>query len=62
MPETRFSETLPEWICAHVDTFAYPCGLLKAIVCDNLEAGAMAANRYEPVVNQSGSPIQIPLR
>src|SRR5207244_4784078 len=49
--EARFSEALPEWICAHVNTFAFLGGVPKAIVCDNLKAGVTAASRYEPGVN-----------
>ncbi len=51
--EARFSEALPEWICAHVNTFAYLGGVPKAIVCDNLKAGVTAASRYEPTVNRT---------
>src|SRR5437870_2220932 len=51
--EARFSEALPEWICAHVNTFAFLGGVPKAIVCDNLKAGVTAANRYEPGVNRT---------
>ncbi|MFI5016205.1 MAG: IS21 family transposase [Hyphomicrobiales bacterium] len=51
--EARFSEALPEWICAHVNTFAYLGGVPKAIVCDNLKAGVTTASRYEPGVNRT---------
>ena len=46
--EARFSEALPEWIRAHVNTFAFLGGVPKAVVCDNLKTGVTAANRYEP--------------
>jgi transposase len=51
--QARFSEALPEWICAHVNTFAFLGGVPKAIVCDNLKAGVTAASRYEPAVNRT---------
>src|SRR6266480_110460 len=51
--EARFSEALPEWICAHVNTFAFLGGVPKAVVCDNLKAGVTAASRYEPSVNRT---------
>jgi hypothetical protein len=54
--KARFSEALPEWICAHVNTFAFLGGVLKAIVCDKLKAGVTAANRYEPGVPPSPTP------
>src|SRR5436190_16102019 len=51
--EARFSEALPEWICAHVNTFAFLGGVPKSIVCDNLKAGVTAASRYEPAINRT---------
>jgi transposase len=51
--EARFSEALPEWICAHVNTFAFLGGVPKAVVCDNLKAGVTAASPYEPAVNRT---------
>ena len=51
--EARFSEALPEWICAHVNTFAFLGGVPKAIVCDNLKAGVTTPSRYEPVINRT---------
>jgi transposase len=51
--EARFSEALPEWIHAHVNTFAFLGGVPKAIVCDNLKAGVTAVNRYEPGINRT---------
>lgn len=51
--EARLSEALPEWICAHVNTFAYLGGVPKAVVCDNLKAGVTTASRYEPGVNRT---------
>jgi transposase len=51
--EARFSEALPEWICAHVNTFAFLGGVPKTTVCDNLKAGVTAPSRYEPVINRT---------
>jgi transposase len=51
--EGRWSEALPEWISAHVNTFAFLGGVPKAVVCDNLKAGVTTASRYEPGVNRT---------
>jgi transposase len=51
--EARFSEALPDWICAHVNAFAYLGGVPKVVVCDNLKAGVTTASRYEPGVNRT---------
>lgn len=51
--EARWSEALPEWISAHVNTFAFLGGVPKAVVCDNLKAGVTTASRYEPGVNRT---------
>src|SRR6516162_4416432 len=51
--EARWSEALPEWISAHVNTFAFLGGVPKAVVCDNLKAGVTTASRYEPGINRT---------
>jgi len=38
--QARFSEALPDWIGAHVDALSFLGGVPKALVCDNLKAGA----------------------
>jgi transposase len=51
--EARWSEALPDWIGAHVNTFATIGGIAQAIVCDNLKAGVTAVCRYEPGINRT---------
>jgi transposase len=51
--EARFSEALPEWICAHVNAFAFFGGVPKTTVCDNLKAGVTTPSRYAPVINRT---------
>ena len=51
--QARFSEALPDWIGAHVDTLTFLGGVPKALVCDNLKAGVTAASRYEPGINRT---------
>jgi len=51
--EARWSETLPDWIGAHVNALAAIGGVPGALVCDNLKAGVTAACRYEPGINRT---------
>jgi transposase len=37
--EGRWSEGLPDWISAHVNTLAAIGGVPRAVICDNLKAG-----------------------
>ena len=48
-----WSETLPDWIEAHVATLAFLGGVPKAIVPDNLKTGITKSSRYEPGVNRT---------
>ena len=48
-----WSETLPDWIGAHVATLDFLGGVPKAMVPDNLKAGITKASRYEPGVNRT---------
>jgi transposase len=51
--EARWSETLPDWIGAHVNTFEFIGGVPKAAVPDNLKAGITKPSRYEPGINRT---------
>ena len=51
--EARWTETLPDWIGAHVNGLAAIGGVPKALVPDNLKAGITKPSRYEPGVNRT---------
>src|SRR5712692_314163 len=51
--EARWSETLPDWIGAHVNALDFFGGVPKAAVPDNLKAGITKPSRYEPGVNRT---------
>src|ERR1700682_4826366 len=51
--EAVWSQKLPDWIAAHVRTFAYFGGAARQTVSDNLKAGITKASFYEPVVNRT---------
>lgn len=45
------SQSLPDWISAHVEAFAYFGGVTAQLVCDNLKAGVTKPCRWEPALN-----------
>lgn len=49
--EGTWTQTLPDWIGAHVRCFAFMGGVHEIIVPDNLRAGVSSACRYEPDLN-----------
>jgi transposase len=51
--EARWTETLPDWIGAHVNAFIAIGGVSKALVPDNLKAGITKPSRYEPGINRT---------
>jgi transposase len=51
--EATWSQTLPDWIAAHVHAFAYFGGAARQTVSDNLKAGIIKACFYEPMVNRT---------
>ena len=51
--EARWTETLPDWIGAHVNALAAIGGVPKALVPDNLKAGVTKPSRYEPSINRT---------
>jgi len=60
--EARWTETLPDWIGAHVNALSAIGGVPKAVVCDNLKAGITRPSRYEPGINRTLSGLGRPLR
>ena len=51
--EARWTETLPDWIGAHVNAFATIGGVPLALVPDNLKAGITRPSRYEAGINRT---------
>ena len=51
--EAAWSQSLPDWIGAHVNMLASFGGVPRQIVCDNLRAGITRACFYEPLVNRT---------
>jgi transposase len=51
--EARWTETLSDWIGAHVNAFAAIGGVPHALVPDNLKAGITKPSRYEPGINRT---------
>ena len=49
--EASWTQTLPDWIGAHVRALAFFGGVPRQIVPDNLKAGVLKANWYEPGLN-----------
>ena len=51
--EATWTQTLPDWIGAHVRTFEFLGGVTVFTVSDNLKSGITKACFYEPAVNRS---------
>ena len=51
--EATWTQSLPDWIGAHVRTLDYIGGVPRAIVPDNLRSAVNRAHRYEPEINPS---------
>jgi len=51
--EACWTQSLPEWIMAHVHAFQYFHGVPMLVIPDNVKAGVSVAHPYEPVVNRS---------
>lgn len=51
--EARWTETLPDWVGAHVNALDFLGGVPKAVVPDNLKAGITTPSRYEPGINRT---------
>src|ERR1700752_2143613 len=48
--EARWTETLPDWIGAHVNTLEFLGGVMKDAVTDNLKAGINKHHHYGPAI------------
>jgi transposase len=51
--EATWSQTLPDWIAAHVNALAAIGGVPRQIVSDNLKSGISKACFFEPTVNRT---------
>lgn len=51
--EATWSQTLPDWIGAHVRMFAFFGKVPRLVVPDNLKAGVHRASFYDPELNQT---------
>ncbi len=51
--EARWTESLPDWIGAHVNALDFLGGVMKAAVPDNLKVGITKPSRYEPGINRT---------
>jgi transposase len=49
--EASWTQSLPDWIGSHVRTLHFLGGVPRQIVPDNLRAGVLRANWYEPGIN-----------
>ncbi len=49
--EATWTQSLPDWIGAHVRAFTFFGGVPEIVVPDNLKAGVNKAHRYEPDLN-----------
>ncbi len=49
--EAIWSQTIPDWIAAHVRMFENFGGVTDVVVCDNLKSGVTKAHLREPVIN-----------
>ena len=51
--EPRWTQTLPDWIGAHIDAFEFFGGVPEIVVPDNPKTGVTKACRYEPDLNRT---------
>lgn len=51
--EATWTQTLPDWIGAHIRTFEFLGGLPEIVVPDNAKTGVNKACRYEPDLNRT---------
>jgi len=51
--EPRWTQTLPDWISAHLDAFEFFGGVPEIVVPDNPKTGVTKACRYEPDLNRT---------
>jgi transposase len=51
--EASWTQTLPDWIGAHVRLFRFLDGVPRLVVPDNLKSGVHKASFYDPEINRS---------
>src|SRR5665647_199984 len=51
--EATWTQTLPDWIEAHVRMFRFFGGVPRLVVPDNLKSGVHKASFYDPEINRS---------
>jgi len=51
--EATFTQSLPDWIGAHVRMFRFHGGVTRLLVPDNLKSGVQKASFYDPEINRS---------
>ncbi len=51
--EATWTQTLPDWIGAHVRLFRFLGGVPRLVVPDNLKSGVHKASFYDPELNRS---------
>lgn len=51
--EATWTQTLPDWVGAHVRLFRFIGGVPRLLVPDNLKAGVNKASFYDPEINRS---------
>jgi transposase len=49
--EATWTQSLPDWIQSHVNTFEYLEGCTEIVVPDNLKSGIQKSHLYEPDIN-----------
>src|SRR5258707_4422746 len=51
--EATLTQSLPDWIGAHVRMFRFLGGVTRLLVPDNLKSGVQRASFYDPEINRS---------
>ena len=51
--EATFTQSLPDWIGAHVRMFRFLGGVPRLLIPDNLKSGVVKASFYDPEINRS---------
>lgn len=51
--EATWTQSLPDWLGAHVRALEFIAGSVRAVVPDNLRSAVSRAHRYEPEINPS---------
>ena len=51
--EATLTQGIRDWIASHIRAFVYFGGVTELTVCDNLKAGVIAPDRYEPEIQHT---------